>query len=954
MEEDQEVAVTKEKFPELLHQYKDSTLRTIYEYYKDDLIYIVESDPDRFFSELTSLTTQGREHYSTIKNDLDDSVFAKMLVQDILDAGREAVIGFWKCLYGVKTVHPHPSLLAVLEEMSHTGDTLVQKILLDEYGHNLTPEVKDIQDNHKQHFLNKTQILVEHRPPRSKQEQKSFYISERFVNMIVVSTDHFRQRSQHELIETGRKHEDIMKKERLMLEHIALNKLFRWSCQKQCMPSVVMVSGVPGVGKTTLMQKFVYDWVNKKLYQRFAFVFFFKFQELNRLNKVSLETMILQKYPYLQSQLGNILQDAEKLLFIFDGLDESNHQMDFTSQQKCQNIKQIETLGVIVINLLRQSLLKGCSVLMTSRPTKLASVDTTIFQRVSEIMGFSPKEIQMYFEMFFQNKELSDKAFNYVRENGTLYTFCYIPSYCWIICTVLSMCFKAKPTIIDQLMSSLPKTVTQLFAIFVSNILSNHSQDKQSFWKLMTSIGWMAENGVMNHLMVFDKRDLRSFNVNTSSHITSSFLIESDQYSDLTFSFLHCTIQEFLAALVHYLDYSPEKLQSSLDKTKSYTDGRADMFLRFLCGFLASSARSLLKCLGDFSIKALKDVTSWLQKSLVDIQKDGNINIGKCLNIFECLFESQNRTLVEECLGSNRSFTLSSVTLTPMDCTALAFVLKSCRQTEALDLQNCHIWREGWESLVPILHTIKKIRLSSNKLTDISCSHLAPVIKKNKSMRKLDLSGNNLGGLHFYDLVTALSSPKCQIEKLLLGNTCLTESSCSQLASVLHNTRLRKLDLCYNNLAGPHLSDLATALSRPTCRIEKLLLTYTHLTDSSCSQLASAIKNNQSLRKLDLSNNNLAGPRFIDLVTAVSSPTCQIEKLLLKNTRMTDEETPLLVSLSNNTNLTELDLSVNHFHEYGYIEELKYTSDSLNKIRLINRLWLEKQEPDLLEMEDQV
>ncbi|XP_075048984.1 NACHT, LRR and PYD domains-containing protein 12-like [Mixophyes fleayi] len=1081
-----------EKFHKFLNQYEDSALRMIYEYYRVDFIYLLESlNSLMFFNQLQLRTRLKIERYVSISDD-GNHVVAEKMVQDILEAGREAVIGFWKCLYVLQADLPHPNLLTVLDEIICTGNTLVEKILLDVYGHNLTPELKDIQGTHKKYLLEKTQHLVEHRPPRSTREEQSFYISERYVNMTVVSTNHFRQRS-HELIETGRKHEDRMRKERLMLENISINKLFRWSCQKRCVPSIVMVSGVPGIGKTTLMQKFVYDWVTGKLYQRFAFVFFFKFRDLNRLDKISLESMILQKYPYLQQQIGNILQDPEKLLFIFDGLDESNHQMDFTSTHLAFNLKEIKHLGVIVVSLLRKALLNGCSVLITSRPTKVASLDKSVFQRVSEIMGFFPKERQMYFEQFFQDKILSEKAFHYVRENDTLYTFCYIPSYCWIICTVLSMCFKAQPTNNDSLMSSLPKTVTQLFVTFVSNILSNHSLDKCGARELLISIGWMAEHGVMNHFIVFDERDMRSFNVDTSSHLMSSFVMESDQSPNVTFSFLHLTIQEFFAALVHYLDYSPERLQSSLDKANIYTE----IFLRFLCGFLDSSSRSLLKCLGEFPIKALQDVTSWLQNSLAYVQKDRDVDIGKFLNIFAYLFESQNRILVEESLGSNKNFTFGSdCHLTPVDCTVLAFVLKSCRETESLDLHHCNIQTECWERLAPVLHTIKHINLSAtglkdsyihfissalehhecriqqlilatnmltdnscsllacaiinnqslrkldlsnndlegplfrdlvtslssptcgieeldlsvNMLTDSSCSQLAYVIKNNQCLRKLDLSGNQLAGPHFCDLVTALSSPTCRIEELRLSVNMLTDSSCSQLAYVIKNNQcLRKLDLSGNQLAGPHFCDLVTALSSPTCRIEELRLSVNMLTDSSCSQLAYVIKNNQCLRKLDLSGNQLAGPHFCDLVTALSSPTCRIEELRLRNTgltnnachlaytvgnnqslrkldlsnndlagpclndlmtalssptcrikeldlegtQLTDEQAPLLILLSNSTNLTYLDLSSNCFQDRGYnvIKELIWRSRSLEEIRLYGIGWSEKKKDDLMDMQ---
>ncbi|PIO15808.1 hypothetical protein AB205_0073010 [Aquarana catesbeiana] len=62
-----------------------------------------------------------------------------------------------------------------------------------------------------------------------------------------------------------------------------------------------------------------------------------------------------------------------------------------------------------------------------------------------------------------------------------------------------------------------------------------------------------------------------------------------------------------------------------------------------------------------------------------------------------------------------------------------------------------------------------------------------------------------------------------------------------------------------------------------TSRIEKLQLSYDHLTDSSCPLLESLIRNTQTLRRLNLSKNNLEGPHFSDLINALT--TSRIEEL---------------------------------------------------------------------------
>ncbi|XP_071988629.1 NACHT, LRR and PYD domains-containing protein 12-like, partial [Engystomops pustulosus] len=644
----------------------------------------------------------------------DRKTLAQDLLQDIFGRGAEAVITLWVSLHVLRKDHGSPVLDAVLEELWHRGEDLPGEILLDEEGHNLPPALREIQNHHKKHLYEKTEKLIENKPPRCNQEEESFPFCTRYVTLIIVSTHHFRERSENELIGTGAKHEEYVKKKHHELQRISPNKMFRWCHRSRLVPHMVLVSGVPGVGKTTLMQKIVYDWVKGDLYQRFSFVFFFKFRELNRWDKVSLETLILHHYPYLWQQLGNILQDPEKLLFIFDGLDESNQTMDFTSRHLCSDPKQPERCGHIVVSLVRKSLLNGCSVLMTSRPTRLASMDCKDFQRMVEISGFFKEERKIYFDNFFRDPELAEKAFTYVRQNDTLYTFCYIPSYCWIICTVLSRSFQTTSS--DQQVSLLPRTVTQLFAIFVANILSNHSPEKSGAQKLLQSMGWMAEHGVMNHTIIFDGRDLESFHVDNKSQLLSSFLMESEE--PVSYSFLHLTVQEFFSAFVHYADYSPEKLQKSLEKAKSYPDGRGEMFLRFLCGLSDATTRSLLTGYLDTpAAPASIDVITWLKNFITRGEEEEMLKGGgeeerlnykkRLLRTFFYLFEIRNKDLVQELLKSHRTLDLSDVRMSVLDCTVLSFIMETCENIEDFDLSGCSIGPNGLEKLAPALHNLQ-------------------------------------------------------------------------------------------------------------------------------------------------------------------------------------------------------------------------------------------------------
>ncbi|KAM5171487.1 NACHT, LRR and PYD domains-containing protein 3-like [Mantella aurantiaca] len=962
------------RFRRQLSAYDDPSLRRIHQYYTDDLTHILENlDPHAVLVELKSRNVLDADKYLSMVN--DRSSFSHTLLQDIQYRGREAVIGLWECLYALKNDHPHPNLLAALDEISQTGEGLLDQILLDEFGHSLTPQLKDIQMKHKQHLMERTETLVEHRPPGTTLEPQRFLINERYVNLIVASTDQFRQRPQNELIQTGVKHDECLKNTQIGLEYISSNRLFHWNHQTQCVPHAVMVSGVPGIGKTTLMQKFVNDWVTGKHYQRFSFVFFFRFRDLNRLGEVSLEEMILHQYPHLKHQIGNILQHPERLLFIFDGLDESIHQMDFRSKALYAH----RTIFLeILVSLVRQSLLQGCSVLITSRPTRLASIDTGVFQRIAEIMGFLHGDRRIFFNNFFGNEELSEKAFHDVQENDTLYTFCYIPAYCWIICTVLSMCFRAQPTNTDQLMESSPKTVTQLFVTFVSNILTNHSQNINGGHparELLTSIGWMAEHGVMNHMIVFDERHLESFSVKNDTHLFSCFIMESGQPPVVDYTFLHLTLQEFFAALAHFIDYDPDRLQETLHKAESYKDAYAEIFIRFLCGLSDSSTRSMLKChVGELSTQAARHVVTWIQKKITNQLSDKSTQgQRKLLSVFYYLHESRNKALVSQCIGLNKA-DFSGLPLSPLDCSVLSFILQSCRETQEVNLNSCNIQREGLRKLIQALHNIRslslrnnqtlrtlglsqnnlegsqftdvmaalttsrieELHLSDNDLTDRSCPHLASGIRNNRTLRTLSLSDNILEGSHFSDLMAALTTSR--IEELHLSDNLLTDRSCPHLASGIRNNQtLRTLNLTRNNLEGPHFSDLMAALT--TSRIEELYLMSNLLTDRSCPHLASGIRNNQTLRKLILSKNNLEGSHFSDLMAALT--TSQIEELHLSDNDLTDRSCPQLASgIRNNQTLRTLSLSDNilegsHFSDLmaalttSRIEELHLDSNRL-------------------------
>lgn len=511
------------------------------------------------------------------------------------------------------------------------------------------------------------------------------------------------------------------------LEQITPDRLFRWSSRLAQIPRSVMISGVAGVGKTTLVQKFVFDWATGKHYQKFAFIFVFKFRDLNALKEnVSLEWLIQQEYPKLGQKLEVILRDPEKLLFIFDGLDESQSNLDMSERRStefCMLPGDVKPVNVIVASLLKQKLMKGCSILLTSRPNKFMGLETRVLHRLATIVGFLVQERERYFHNFFQKAEVAKKALSHVRESQVLYTLCYNPSYCWITCTALKPCFVSEA----QQGYPLPQTITQLFISYIKHMMESHTRELPGsgpeLRAKLIGLGWLADYGLGNRVLVFDQVSLDAFKVEMCPFLTA-FLVENvkgtNPSAGITYSFVHLTVQEFFAALVHYLDYNKDNFEDTMGKVKANQNGEYEIFSRFLSGLSHPATRVLLEeKLGKFSRVTTSQVITWLSEtdcsSLLGAQRLDDKR--KALNFFNVLFEAHNSLLVRQALGDSACVNMSELILSPVDCVILAYILSCCKGLECLNLDSCYIQDEGLEKLTPDLHKTKELKYSQINYT---------------------------------------------------------------------------------------------------------------------------------------------------------------------------------------------------------------------------------------------
>ncbi|XP_078250974.1 LOW QUALITY PROTEIN: NACHT, LRR and PYD domains-containing protein 3-like [Rhinoraja longicauda] len=702
--------------------------------------------------------------------------------------------------------------------------------------------VQDVQRKHKETLRALTEILSVN-TILMKEKVKIFQLLDRYAELTVISTVRDRTLVEHELLARGRDHEEWREKSlRIELEKIRTDQLFHssFSRSKSRSGSSASVAGVPGIGKTTMVQKIVNDWATGKIYQDFQFVFSFKFRDLNTINcRVTLKELILDQYPYFRNILGEVWKNPEGLLFIFDGLDEFKGRIDFAdsrrdteAQHMCPDPEWWCEVSDIVYSLIQHKLLPGCSVLVTTRPTALHLLEKAEISVTAEILGFVGEERKGYFTRYFDDQTVAAAVFKHVEENEILYTMSYNPSYCWILALTLGPFF----TQTHRDTQRVPKTITQLYCNFIYNILTNHGREIESPREVLLRVGQMAFTGVSEKNIVFTDGDLIKYNLQPSQFL-SGFLMEllerEDSSRSVVYTFPHLTVQEFVAALAQFLTADTRNTLKHLSEAHSATDGRFEVFLRFVAGLSSPrSARVLEEFLGPFPHQTICRVIDWVKEEVKRQAGNTRSVAGKrrLLNALHYLFESQNPALAQQTLGSVETLSFSGQGLTPIDCVVLSHVIRHCDTIKHLNLWDCRIQCEGLQRLGPVLH---------------KCQHLG-------------LGYNDLGDSGMKLVSAALRNPDCKIQRLELDSVGLTHSGAEDLVSALStNPSLTELHLSGNNLGDSGVKLVSAALRNPECKIQRLWLVSVGLTDCGAEDLVSALSTNPSLTELDLSNNSL-------------------------------------------------------------------------------------------------
>ncbi|KAB5566018.1 hypothetical protein PHYPO_G00248220 [Pangasianodon hypophthalmus] len=628
----------------------------------------------------------------------------------------------------------------------------------------------------------------------------------------------------------------------------------------------VLTKGVAGIGKTVSVQKFILDWAEGKANQDVTFMFPLPFRELNLMKQQNLSLMNLLHHFFPEMRKLQLIDcESYKVVLIFDGLDECRLPLNFQNNERLCDVTESASVDMLLTNLIKGNLLPSALLWITSRPGAANQIPPECVDQVTEVRGFSDPQKEEYFRKRISDQSLVNKIITHVKSSRSLYIMCHIPVFCWISANVLERMLGEAES------GEIPKTLTQMFTHFLIFQIKHKDQkyhqkcdpDPQQTRESILALGKLAFQQLEKGNLIFYEEDLSECGIDVrevsvySGVCTQIFREEFGLHLGKVFSFVHLSVQEFLAALYAFLSFIsrnvPEQqitdlselsrksnmsdfLRSAVDKALQSENGHLDLFLRFLLGLSLESNQTLLRGLipqRGSSFHSEQETVKYIKEKIRE-----NPSPEKSINLFHCLNELNDHSLVQEVqtyLNREDYRCLSGSSLSPAQWSALVFVLLNSEQElDEFSLNKYDQSEECLLRLLPVVKASRKADLRGCNLTEESCRVLSSVLSSNSSsLRELDLSYNKLQNSGVKLLSAGLENPHCTLEILRMRYCSITDEGCAALASALRSnssSHLRELNLYYNNPGESGVKLLSDLLKDPHCKLETLHIKDNKLT----------------------------------------------------------------------------------------------------------------------------
>ncbi|XP_044169602.1 NACHT, LRR and PYD domains-containing protein 14-like [Acropora millepora] len=663
----------------------------------------------------------------------------------------------------------------------------------------------------------------------------------------------------------------------------------------------VLVVGRPGIGKTSLSTKMLRLWANDQAFNEdhhekshFNIVFLVKFRRFNDNAELSLHELLARAETVQcldDSVLEFVQNEPTKVLLIFDGLDEYSRKEDINAQEDDQayqnNVEVKMPLSVLYNKLAAGELLRGASILTTTRPKAAEYVAHVNFQRTVEILGFTSTNVEEYVERFSQDfTGAKEKIWQHIKSNANLFSLCYIPVNCFLICHCLLQ------ILLSGSSQQLPTKITDIYQMTVKMVFFNHNRESFSLeeleklkkthmyeqfenfpekvQKLFHRLGEIAFKGIKEGRLLFESSEVIGLEECGLLHklpdVHSKPSLNDPPKSQ--FCFTHLTVQEFFAAK-HLVDTeTDERIEEFV--SKFINDGTWQVVVQFVAGLLKSSLAS------DIFIKLLPKSTEKREKfhssepetltSWPATREDRDLAVQVC----KCLYEINDEH--QPVLLNFNKVKFSRCSLAPIDVAAVLHFLENAQEVLSINLY----WNQLGE-------------LGANEVKKF-------IVNRERKLKELIVTGNKLTDNAAKDFAAALEHSNCKLESLKLSINKLTDNAAKDFVAALKhsNCKLKSLDLSVNKFTDNAAKDFAAALKHSNCKLKSLYLGGDKFTDNAAKDFAAALKHsNCKLESLYLIIKNFTDHAAKDFAAALKHSNCKLESLELSLDTFTDNATDL-------------------------------------------------------------